>query len=232
MTKMKNRIRIILPLCLLLFGSCITTKVIREDTEWSDFWWSHESDVSKPRVLFIGNSITRGYYPAVSAKLAEKANCDRYSTSRSIEDLALLQETKIAMGKYNHTVIHFNNGLHGWHLTGEQYEEGLRKFVRFLIAQKSRDCKLVYSLTTPVSSKEPGVKLDSERNTIVMERNSIALKVMKENGIQVIDLYGLMEPELEKYNSSKGDLHYKREGYELMADHISREILKLIENRK
>ena len=225
---MKNRNLIILPLCLLLFGSCITTKITRENIEWSDFWWENEPDASKPRVLFVGNSITMGYYPAVSAKMAEKVNCDRYCTSRSIEDPSLMQETKIAMGKYKHAVIHFNNGLHGWHLTGEQYEKGLRKYVRFLMANKSRKCRLVYSLTTPVPSKEAGVKLDHERNKIVMERNSIALKVMKEYNVQVIDLYGLMEPEIEKYSRSKGDLHYKKEGYEMMSQKIGDEILKLI----
>lgn len=225
---MKNRILNILLAFSLFIGGCVSQKITREDTEWSDFWWKNEPDVSKPRVLFVGNSITRGYYPTVSAKLAETVNCDRYCTSRSIEDPSLMQETKIAMGKYKHVVIHFNNGLHGWHLTGEQYEKGLRKYVRFLMANKSRNCKLVYSLTTPVPSKEPGVKLDPERNKVVMERNSIALKVMKEYNIQVIDLYGLMEPELEKYSSSKGDLHYRKEGYEMMAQKIGDEILKLI----
>ncbi len=106
MTKIKNRILTILPLCLLLFGNRITTKITREDTEWSDFWWAHENDMSKPRVLFIGNSISRGYYSAVSAKLAEKANCDRYATSRSIDDPTLFRETKIAMApggeRYNY----------------------------------------------------------------------------------------------------------------------------------
>lgn len=55
---MKNRILIMLPICLLLLGGCKTEKITREDTEWSDFWWSHEPDTSKPRVLFIGNSIS------------------------------------------------------------------------------------------------------------------------------------------------------------------------------
>lgn len=225
---MRYRILIVLPLLAFLAGGCVSQKITREDTEWSDFWWSHEPDGSRPRVLFIGNSITRGYFQAVSARLAGNVNCDRYATSRSIADPSLMQETKIAMGKYQHVVIHFNSGLHGWHLTGEQYEKGLRKYVRFLIAHKSRNCKLVFSLTTPVPSKEPGVKLEPERNQIVKERNAVAMKVMKEYNIHVIDLYGLMEPEIEKYSSSKGDLHYRKEGYEIIAQRISNEILNLI----
>lgn len=227
---MRHKIFIALSLLLILFSGCKSQKITREDIEWSDFWWTHESDKSKPRVLFIGNSISKGYFSAASSKLADKANCDRYSSSRSIADPALLKETKIAMGKYHHAVIHFNNGLHGWHLTNEQYEKGLTKYVKFLNANKYKDCQLIYSLTTPVSSKEPGVKLDTVRNQVVIDRNRIARKIMEENNIPVIDLYGLMEPDLEKYNSSKGDLHYKEEGYERMAEKIIEEISKLLKN--
>ena len=213
---------------LIFFSGCISQKIIREDTEWSDFWWTHESDISKPRVLFIGNSISRGYFSAVSAKLASKVNCDRYSSSRSIEDPALFKETKMAMAKYHHAVIHFNNGLHGWHLNSEQYEKGLRKYVKFLKSNKSKGCVLIFSLTTPFPSKESGVKLDPVKNQVVIDRNRIASMIMLENGIQVIDLYALVEPELEKYSGSKGNVHYNNNGYERLAEKISAEILKVI----
>ncbi len=210
------------------FAGCTTTKVVRETIEWSDFWWANEPDTSKPRVLFIGNSISKGYFPIVSKEIADVVNCDRYSTSRSIADPALIKETKIAMAKYQHAIIHFNNGLHGWHLNGDQYEEGLRKYVRFLKSHKAKGCKLVFSLTTPVPSEEIGVKLNPERNQIVIERNLIARNIMAENNIPVIDLYELMEPEIEKYSASKGNVHYNKDGYERIANRISEEILKLI----
>ncbi|MGV8092514.1 MAG: hypothetical protein AB2L24_11700 [Mangrovibacterium sp.] len=72
---------IITPLLLasLLLG-CVSAKITREDIEWSDFWWGHESNTSHPRVLFIGNSISRVYFPLVSNKLEGIANCDRYAT--------------------------------------------------------------------------------------------------------------------------------------------------------
>jgi hypothetical protein len=214
--------------------SCTTQKITRERIEWSRFQWEQESATDKPRILFIGNSISVGYFPMVSAQLKEAANCDHYATSRSVEDPAFYKETKMAMGKYNHTVIHFNNGLHGWHLNNEQYEKGLRKYVQFLMRHKAKNCQLVYSQTTPYPSKEPDVKLNEEMNSVVLERNRIARKIMQEKGIEVIDLYSLVEPELEKYSIRKGDLHYKKEGYELIAKKISEKILELIdeENNK
>ena len=226
---MHFRILIILSMLASIFGGCSTTKVTRENIEWSDFWWSHEPDLTKPRVLFIGNSISRGYYPAVSTQLSEKVNCDWYATSRSIEDPALFKETKIAMANYHHAIIHFNNGLHGWHLTNEQYEKGFRKYVKLPKSNKSKGCNLIYSLTIPIPSKEPGQKLDPVKNQVVIDRNRIARKIMEENSIPVIDLHGLMEPELEKYSGSKGDVHYNKEGYERLATKISNEILKFIE---
>lgn len=227
---MKLKILVLIALFGLVFESCVSRKITREDYEWSDFWKEHEPDATKPRVLFIGNSISKAYFPLVSKKLSERVNCDRYSTSRSIEDPVLLQETKLAIGNYHHAVIHFNNGLHGWHLSKEQYRKGLERYVKFLKGHKSKECILVYSLTTPVSSETPGQKLDPDKNKTVMERNEVAQVIMKKNGIQVIDLYGLVEPELDKYVASKGNLHYKGEGYQLMANLISNEIIKLTKN--
>jgi lysophospholipase L1-like esterase len=101
--------------------------------------------------------------------------------------------------------------------------------VKFLQSKKSKGCQLIYSLTTPYPSKEPGQKLDPVKNQVVMDRNRIARKIMEENDIPVIDLYGLMEPELEKYSGSKGNVHYNNEGYERLAKQISNEILKRIQ---
>jgi len=227
---MKIKVLSIFVLLAFVSISCATQKVVREKIEWSDLWWANEPDTSKPRVLFIGNSISRGYFPFVSKKLADVVNCDRYSSSRSIADPSLIKETKIAMGKYNHVIIHFNNGLHGWYLDGPQYEKGLRNYVRFLKSHKSKGCKLVFSLTTPYPSAKEDVKLDPEKNNVVLERNRIARKIMTENNIPIIDLYGLMEPEIEKYSASKGNVHYNKEGYERISNCISTEILKLLSN--
>ncbi len=79
-----------------IIAGCTKAQVIREKIEWCDFWWANEPDTEKPRVLFIGDSISRGYYKAVSEKLPQ-GNCDRYATSRSIADPSLMIESKIAM---------------------------------------------------------------------------------------------------------------------------------------
>jgi len=225
---MNQKLIIAFVVLAMAFGSCSTTKIVRENNEWCDFWWGNESDIVNSRVLFIGNSIFRGYFPYASDELHDVINCDRYSSSRSITDPSLQKETEIALGKYNHVVIVFNNGLHGVHLSGTEYEDGLRKYVKFLKSHKAKNCKLIYALTTPVASPQEGVKLDPEKNGIVLERNSIARKIMKENNIEVIDLYALMEPDLETYSVEKGNVHYNSTGYKRIAHVISEEVLKQI----
>ena len=43
-----------------------------ESIEWCDIWISHANETNLPRVLLIGDSITRAYYPEVEKRL-EKA---------------------------------------------------------------------------------------------------------------------------------------------------------------
>ena len=51
----------------------------RETVEWIDVWLPHTNDDKLPRVLLIGNSITRGYYPKVKKLLKGKAYEIRHS---------------------------------------------------------------------------------------------------------------------------------------------------------
>jgi len=41
--------------------------------EWCDIWISHANETKLPRVLLIGDSIARDYYPEVERRLAGKA---------------------------------------------------------------------------------------------------------------------------------------------------------------
>jgi hypothetical protein len=111
--------------CLLtvIFVSCLlavantaragTPRFSRESIEWFDTWIPHANETKLPRVLLIGDSISRDYYPGVEKRLAGKAYLDRLSTSASIFDPVSLQEIKMVLGAYKFDVIHFNNGMHG-----------------------------------------------------------------------------------------------------------------------
>ena len=100
--------------CALSYAQVNITKPKRESIEWLDLWMPKTNEEGLPRVLLIGNSITRQYYPEVEKQLEEKAFVARLSTSKSLGDPGLLQEIALALGYHQFDVVHFNNGMHGW----------------------------------------------------------------------------------------------------------------------
>jgi hypothetical protein len=57
----------------------------------------HANETNRPRVLLIGDSITRDYYPEVEKKLAGKAFVARLATSRFLADPVLLKEIALVL---------------------------------------------------------------------------------------------------------------------------------------
>src|SRR6185503_2939170 len=56
----------------------------REAIEWCDIWITHANETNLPRVLLIGDSIVRDYYPEVEKRLGGKAFVARLATSRFV----------------------------------------------------------------------------------------------------------------------------------------------------
>src|SRR6266576_922511 len=100
-----------------------------EPIEWCDIWISHADETNLPRVLLIGDSITRGYYPEVEKGLAGKAFVARLSTSRFVADPVLLKEVALVLDETKFDVVHFNNGMHGWQHSEAEYREAFPQFV-------------------------------------------------------------------------------------------------------
>src|SRR5258705_13861017 len=91
-----------------------TSPLARESIEWCDIWISHANETNLPRVLLIGDSITRDYYPEVEKHLVGKAYVARLATSRFLTDPVLAKEIALVLEGTKFDVIHFNNGMHGW----------------------------------------------------------------------------------------------------------------------
>jgi len=187
---------------------------------------SPNPDPKLPRVLLIGDSITLGYSGHVKKYLKGKANVDVLATSKCVSNAAFLKETAYAIEGYHHAVIHFNNGLHGGHQTDEAYEAGLRAFVKKL-KQLVPKAKLIWANTTPVPSRRKGVKL-AQRNSVVLARNAIAERIMKEHDIPINDLYALVVEDVEQLSASKGNVHYNDKGKRRQARAVADAILEAL----
>ncbi len=178
---------------------------VRERSEWSQIWWDVANDTSMPRVLLIGDSVTVGYSAGVIKQLEGIAHVDRLGNSRNILDPIHLKETRTLLEEGQYAVIHFNNGLHGFHLSVEQYAQGLRDYVA-LLRELAPGVPLIWGSSTPITVKEHPEQL-APNNDVVVARNAAAAEIMNELGILTNDLYALVvgKPEL------RSDTHHYNE---------------------
>lgn len=200
----------------------------RESIEWCDLWISHANETNLPRVLLIGDSITRAYYPQVEKKLAGKAYVGRLSTSAFISDPILLKEIAMVLDEYRCDIIHFNNGMHGWQHSETEYREA---FPQFLAAIKSHAprAKLIWATTTPLKESKPPspdnrTQASDER---IAARNAIALECIKGQAIPVDDLNALVLGHPEYHSDN---VHFNSQGIDLEAVQVAAQIEKLLEH--
>jgi len=169
-----------------------------EEIEWTWEVRPVAADPKLPNVLLLGDSITRAYFPEVKKELAGVANVYLMASSTSVGDPRLerqIDEFKAAEG-VEFAVVHFNNGMHGWEYSEEEYKAAFGAFVGEMraIAPKA---KLIWTTTTPVrAEKSPG-----PTNARVAARNAIAAAALSGSGggVAVDDQFALM--------SKHGDLH-------------------------
>ena len=198
----------------------------REDIEWCDIWISHSTETNLSRVLLIGDSITRAYYPEVEKHLEGRAYVGRLASSAFISDPVLLEQIKMVLGQYKFDVIHFNNGMHGWQHSEAEYEQSLAPLLK-TVQQGAPNAKLVWANTTPlkVSPALPPDNQTQATDARIAVRNASALKFMQARGIPVDDLNTLMagHPELHSDN-----VHFNDQGVTLQAEQVAGQIEKLL----
>jgi hypothetical protein len=211
-------------LVLITAHMALAEEPIRERIEWADIWVTDADKNDLPRVLFIGDSITRGYFDAVEKHLAGKAYCARLTTSKCVADPALLDEVQLLLKQYRFTAIHFNNGLHGFGYTEDQYRAGLSGLLNTL-RKHAGDAKLIWATTTPV--REPGnLAQIADTTKRVQARNAIAADIMQKSGVATNDLYGVVELHQDFY---AGDgVHFNDEGRAAQARQVAENVLKCL----
>ncbi len=188
----------------------------RESIEWCDIWISHANETNLPRVLLIGDSITRDYYPGVEKRLEGKAYVARLTTSRFDADPVLLQELALVLDNMKFDVIHFNNGMHGWRHSEEEYKSAFSKMLK-TIHSHAPQAKLVWASTTPVKVSGTG-NSDTASNERIAQRNAIGLECIKGRGIGVDDLNVAVRGHQEYYTDN---VHFNEKAIGLQADRVA-----------
>ena len=188
----------------------------------STAWDFVKDDPALPRVLLIGDSISRGYTLAVRKQLAGKANVHRAPTNCG-SSVNGVEKLDIWLGQGKWDVIHFNFGIHDVQksIPMDTYLKNLEVIVGRL---KATGAKVVFATTTPIQED-----LTKKQNPAiaVVERNQAATEIMKKNDVPVDDLFTAITPKLAEYQNVK-DVHFKEEGYDYLGKAVSDSIIPLL----
>jgi hypothetical protein len=194
----------------------------REGIEWCDIWIPSANTENKPRVLLIGDSISRGYYTDVEKHLSGVASVARLATSSCAGDPVLMDEIRLLLRHNKFAVIHFNNGLHGAEYSDAQYEAGMQEMIKVL-HDEAPDAKLIWASTTLVKSGFPAA---AERNAKVLSRNTIGLRLATAAGIPADDLNAVTKNHPEYYAGD--NIHYNGNGWSALAAQVTQHIQPLL----
>lgn len=175
--------------------------------------WDYVADVpSLPRVLLIGDSISRAYTVGVRTALAGRANVHRAPencgpTANGLRKL----EVWLGTGKWD--VIYFNFGIHDRATPVADYEKRLEQIVTRL---KQTGARVIWASTTPIPSD--AAKKQSPES--IVERNAVAARLAQKHALVVDDLFTLITPHLAA-TQRPNDVHFNARGYELLAAQVA-----------
>lgn len=182
----------------------------------SNAWDFVQDDPKLPRVLLIGDSISRGYTQDVRKEMAGKANVHR-APENCGPTANGVKKIDIWLGDGKWDVIHFNFGIHDRKTPTADYGQRLETLIARM---KQTGAKLIFATTTPVP---PDTKDGPEIVTQIAEKNEIALRVMKKHGVAIDDLHAFLMPQLEGIANPQ-DVHFNAKGYALMGQQVAKSI--------
>ena len=188
---------------------------VKENWEWIHSWCEDVLSTDKPRVLLVGDSITHNYQEIVREKLKDICYVDYVATAYAIDSKMYNDLVKNFVLDRDYVLIHFNNGLHGIHISKRSYKAKLTK----LLAKFPSSAKLILALTTCVYL-EGNKKWDKAWMKRVKERNEVMREISAEKGIVLDDLY-TRSLEIPKDKRYLDGTHYEVSGYEMLADTVA-----------
>jgi lysophospholipase L1-like esterase len=186
-----------------------------EEVEWT--WEVRPShvDLKLPNVLLAGDSITRNYFPEVQRQLTGVANVYLFATSTSIGDPRLSRQLDefASMENVTFQVVHFNNGMHGWTYSEDEYKDAFLSWLHELHAIAPQ-ASLIWATITPVKTEtSPG-----PTNARIDARNSIALTFIAKAGIPVDDQHELMIHHSDRYEDN---VHFNPAGAVIQGQQVA-----------
>jgi hypothetical protein len=186
---------------------------IPEEIEWTWEVRPPHPDPKLPNVLLLGDSITRNYFPEVTSDLTGVANVYLMASSTSVGDPRLGRQMAefATMEAVLFSVIHFNNGMHGWAYSETQYRAAFPAFLHAVRNLAGSNGALVWAPITPIGQGAT----NGATNQRVDARNAIASSVVQAAGIPVDDQHALM---MQHQDLHEDPVHFNASGSVLQGD--------------
>lgn len=178
----------------------------------SNAWDFVQDDPQLPRVLLIGDSVSRGYTQAARKALAGKANVHR-APANCGPTATGLKKIDVWLGDGKWDVIHFNFGIHDRNTPLADYSQRLEQLVDRM---EKTGAKLIWASTTPIPD-DPSKK---QTATSIVERNQAAAVIMNKHNVAVDDLFTAISPHLEQLQNPN-DVHFNASGYEFLGKRVA-----------
>ena len=185
----------------------------------SNAWDFVQDDPKLPRVLLIGDSVSRGYTQPTRVTLTGKANVHR-APANCGPTASGLKNLDVWLGAGKWDVIHFNFGIHDRATPAADYVKRLEEIVARL---EKTGAKLIWASTTPIPDN-PAQKQTAQS---VVDKNALAAEVMKKHGIPTDDLFGAMTPRLKEFQPPL-DVHYTGAGYDFLGAKVGESVLAVL----
>jgi len=205
-------------------GGAAEPAVKHENIEWAQVWIPDNSRTDLPHVLLIGDSICNAYYDGVAQTLKDKAVVAKMATSYCLADPVLLSQVKTLLTTYKFSVVHFNNGLHGFDYTEAEYAKQFPELLK-VIRQSAPNAKLVWATSTAMRNGA-NLKEFSPMNERVKARNAIVKELAAKENIPVNDLYGLVQDHPEYWGNDGA--HFKPEGVAVEAKQVAEKVREVL----
>lgn len=183
----------------------------------SNAWDFVMDDPQLPRVLLIGDSVSRGYTQSVRKALAGKANVHRAPANCGPTSLGL-KNIDVWLGDGKWDVIHFNFGIHDRNTPIVDYSRRLEQLVGRMHKTGAR---LIWATTTPI----PDVPEKKQTASSIVERNKAAAEIMTKHGVTTDDLFTAITPHLDEMQNPN-DVHFNAAGYEFLGQEVADAITK------
>jgi len=186
----------------------------------SNAWDFVQDDPKLPRVLLIGDSVSRGYTQAVRKALAGKANVHR-APANCGPTATGLKKIDVWLGDGKWDVIHFNFGIHDRATPISDYTQRLEQLIERM---KQTGAKLIWASTTPI----PDNPAHNQTAASIVERNQAAAVLMKKHGIATDDLFAAITPHLAEMQNPN-DVHFNAKGYDFLGETVAKAIEGAVE---